>query len=70
LADLFRLIALSLRRGRSLGAENLFLRRQLALYKVRGIKPRRIDAICERVIGTIRRECLDWMIPSPNRIYV
>jgi putative transposase len=20
-------------------------------------------AICERVIGTIRRECLDWMIP-------
>jgi transposase InsO family protein len=21
------------------------------------------DAICERVIGTIRRECLDWLIP-------
>jgi transposase InsO family protein len=21
------------------------------------------NAICERVIGTIRRECLDWMIP-------
>jgi len=21
------------------------------------------NAICERVIGTIRRECLDWMMP-------
>jgi putative transposase len=21
------------------------------------------DSICERVIGTIRRECLDWLIP-------
>jgi hypothetical protein len=38
------LTALSVRRGRSLAAENLFLRRQLALYKKRGIKPRRIDA--------------------------
>jgi putative transposase len=87
----------------------LILRRQIALYKERGIKPRRIDpltrislalfsrffnrddifakhldesigtlgvkvlkspprsptanAICERVIGTIRRECLDWLVP-------
>jgi transposase InsO family protein len=23
----------------------------------------KINAICERVIGTIRRECLDWLIP-------
>jgi len=23
----------------------------------------KVNAICERVIGTIRRECLDWMIP-------
>ncbi len=21
------------------------------------------NAVCERVIGTIRRECLDWLIP-------
>ena len=29
------------------------------------------NAICERVIGTIRRECLDWLIPmseSPLRL--
>jgi putative transposase len=23
----------------------------------------RMNAVCERVIGTIRRECLDWLIP-------
>ena len=44
LADLLRLIALSVRPGCSLEAENLFLHRQLALCKERGIKPRRIDA--------------------------
>ena len=25
------------------------------------------NAVCERVIGTIRRECLDWMIPLSER---
>lgn len=24
------------------------------------------NAICERVIGTIRRECLDWLIPMSD----
>jgi len=27
------------------------------------------NSICERVIGTIRRECLDWMIPLSRGIY-
>jgi putative transposase len=44
LADLLGLVALSIRSRLSIKAENLFLRRQLALYKERGIKPRRIDA--------------------------
>ncbi len=42
-ADALRLGILSLRRSRSLAAEILFLRRQLALYKERGRKPQRID---------------------------
>ena len=33
--------------------------------KVLNSPPRcpKANAICERVIGTIRRECLDWLIP-------
>jgi putative transposase len=59
LADLLRLITLSVRRGRSLGAENLFLRRQLALYKERGIKPRRIDA-ATRMSLVLLSKLFDW----------
>ena len=33
------------RSQRSIQAENLFLRRQLALYIERGVKPRRIDSV-------------------------
>ena len=25
------------------------------------------NSVCERVIGTIRRECLDWLIPISER---
>jgi hypothetical protein len=45
LADLVGLMALSVRPRRSLEAENLFLRRALALYPERGVKPRRVDAV-------------------------
>jgi hypothetical protein len=31
--------------------------------KVLKSPPRSPNAVCERVIGTIRRECLDWLIP-------
>jgi putative transposase len=43
-AELVRWVALAFRSRRSLQVEVLFLRRQLALYVERGVKPRRIDA--------------------------
>jgi len=45
LADLIALTAFAFRRRRATAAEILVLRRQIALYKERGIKPRRIDSV-------------------------
>jgi hypothetical protein len=59
LADLAGLVALSLRRRRSVEAENLVLRRQLALYHERGVKPRRIDATT-RVSMALLSRLFDW----------
>jgi putative transposase len=59
LADLAGLVVLSLRRRRSVETENLFLRRQLALYHERGVKPRRIDA-ATRVSLALLSRLLDW----------
>jgi transposase InsO family protein len=59
LADLIGLIALSFRPRRSLEAENLFLRRQLALYKERGIKRRRVDA-ATRISLALLSSLFDW----------
>jgi hypothetical protein len=42
-ADLLRLLVLGLRSKTSLAAENLFLRKQLAFYQERRIRPRRLD---------------------------
>ena len=44
LLDLGRLVVFALRSRRALAAENLFLRKQLALFQERRVKPRR--AIC------------------------
>ena len=43
LADLVHFVCLGLRSGSSLAAENLFLRKQLAFYQERKVKPRRAD---------------------------
>jgi hypothetical protein len=45
LAEALRWVLLAFRSSRSIQAENLFLRCQLALYVERGVKPRRIDSI-------------------------
>jgi hypothetical protein len=31
------------------------------------VRSPKANAVCERVIGTIRRECLDWLIPMSER---
>lgn len=45
IGDTLRWWRLTFRSTQSIKAENLFLRRQLALYVERGIKPRRIDPV-------------------------
>jgi putative transposase len=57
--DLIQWCGLLLRPRESLEAENLFLRRQLALYQERGVKPRRVDA-ATRVTLTLLSRWFDW----------
>jgi putative transposase len=59
LADLVGLIALSVRPRRAIEAENLVLRRQLALFKERGMKPRRIDVATRASLALLSQLC-DW----------
>jgi putative transposase len=59
LADLLGLVGLSFKPRHSLEAENLFLRRQLALYKERGVRPRRIDA-ATRISLVLLSKLFDW----------
>ena len=53
------LLVLAVRPRRSIEAENLVLRRQLALFKERGVKPRRIDAATRLSLAWLSRLC-DW----------
>ena len=57
--DAFRWVLLLLRSTEALRAENLFLRRQLALYLERGVQPNRIDA-ARRVSLALRARLFDW----------
>ena len=71
LADLVALAVLAIRPRRSLEAENLLLRRQLALFKERGVKPRRIDAATRVSLALLTRLC-DWrsclMVVRPETV--
>jgi putative transposase len=58
-ADAVRWCGLVLRSSRSIEAENLFLRRQLALYVERGVKPRRMDS-ATRIALAILSRCFEW----------
>ena len=58
-ADLVRWCGLALRSPRSIEAENLFLCRQLALYRERGVKARRIDPATRLALALLAR-LFDW----------
>jgi transposase InsO family protein len=59
LVDALRYISLCLRSPTALAAENLFLRKQLALYRERGIKPRRATH-ATRIALTVLARWFDW----------
>ena len=59
LADAIRFVAFLFRSTRSLQAENLFLRRQLALFMERGVRPRRVDTATRVSLAVLARLC-DW----------
>ena len=52
-------VILRFRPTQSVQAENLFLRRQLALFKERGVQPRRIDA-ATRISLAILARLFEW----------
>src|ERR1039457_2200901 len=55
MGDTLRWWRLAFRSTRSIKAENLFLRRQLALYVERGIKPRRVDPVTRISLALLSR---------------
>ena len=57
--DLLRYVGDCLRTEKSLAAENLFLRKQLALYQERQMGPRRIDPATRIGLVMLSRLC-DW----------
>ena len=53
--DFGRLVAFGLRSRRALAAENLFLRKQLALFQERKVKPRRAADSTRWMMATLSR---------------
>jgi transposase InsO family protein len=59
LADVLRFVILLFRTIQSIQTENLFLRRQLALFMERGVRPRRVNA-ATRVSLALLARMFDW----------
>ncbi len=59
LIDALRFVSLGLRSRSQLAAENLFLRKQLALYQERRVKPRRADD-ATRITLLVLSRLSDW----------
>ena len=60
LSDVVTLVCLAVTPRARLAAENLFRRKQLALYHERGVKPRRSDPETRAVLVLLSR-LVDWM---------
>jgi hypothetical protein len=58
-ADLLAFVCVLLRRRRTVAAENLFLRKQLAMYVERRAKPRRPD-VATRLALTLLSKGFNW----------
>jgi hypothetical protein len=61
--DAFRWVLLLFRSTKSVRAENLFLRRRLALFLERGVRPRRVDSPAESA-WLCWRSCLSGAVLS------
>ena len=59
LLDFGRLLTIAVRSRRALAAENLFLRKQLAVFQERKIKPRRADDSTRWMMATLSR-MFEW----------
>jgi putative transposase len=59
LSDAIRLVLLLLRSSLAVRAENLVLRKQLAQYIERGVKPRRVDSLT-RISFALLTRLFDW----------
>src|SRR4030081_1195862 len=59
LLDAVRCLSLAFRSRSQLAAENLFLRKQLALYAERGVRPRRADDATRITLVALGR-LIDW----------
>lgn len=57
--DIVRVVYLQFRPTRSVQVEDLFLRRQLSLFKGRGVKPRIVDAATRISLAVLSRS-FDW----------
>lgn len=63
--DLVRFLSASLRTRTALAAENLVLRKQVALYRERQVKARRASASLRLTLVLLAR-CCAWPKPSPS----
>ena len=63
--DLVQLVALAARPRAALVAENLFLRKQLALFQERKVRPRRADESTRWMMAALS-QCFAWRNPLVN----